>query len=161
MSSYKIEPLAEHEWGYRATVRLMWHHRWVVLLLCVALMALSNLGAVPLDEWIITEFLLRFDLSRFGHRITLYSLIILPIVTVSLISLLLKSEGITTSWRARGRDLDFGFPRDRTLCCAFGLRHSDFRARSSCQSIFDHGGAFSDYNSFCNLRLLLVPTNIG
>lgn len=101
MSSYRIEALADHEWGYRAAVRLMWHHRWVVLLLTVALMVLSNLGAVPLDEWIITEFLLRFDLSRFGHRITLYSLIILPIVTVSLISLLLKSEGITTSWRAR------------------------------------------------------------
>lgn len=101
MSSYKIEPLAEHEWGYRATVRLMWHHRWVVLLLTVALMVLSNLGAVPLDEWIITEFLLRFDLSRFGHRITLYSLVILPIATVSIISLLLKLEGITTSWRAR------------------------------------------------------------
>ncbi len=101
MSSYKIEPLAEHEWGYRATVRLMWHHRWAVLLLTVALMVLSNHGAVTLDNWIINELILRFDLSRFGHRITLYSLVILPIATVSIISLLLKLEGITTTWRAR------------------------------------------------------------
>lgn len=101
ISSYKIEPLADHEWGYRATVRLMWHHRWVVLLLCVALILLSSILAIRLDDWIFYDLSLRFDIWQFSNRATLDDFVYLPIVAVGLTIFFLKSAGLESSWRVR------------------------------------------------------------
>ncbi len=51
MSTFKIEPLADHEWGYRAAVRLMWHHRVVLIPLTLAALVLAMLSRRSLTGW--------------------------------------------------------------------------------------------------------------
>ena len=102
MSAYKIEPLHDWEWGYRAALQLMWHHRWVLIPLAIVM----SVPSIPISGMIMEFLIINFSISSndwllFGPR-DLVEAVIHSLVTVALISLFLKSAQITSKWRTKG-----------------------------------------------------------
>ncbi len=101
MSTFKIEPLVDHEWGYRAAVRLIWHHRVVLIPLTLAALVLGHL--IPAQSDGLIRGNLSFSLIELVYLKPqqIIDLITNNAMIITMVTLYLKSAGVVTSWRAR------------------------------------------------------------
>jgi hypothetical protein len=102
MSSFKIEPLADHEWGYRAAVRLMWHHRVVLIPLTLAALVFGHVIPAQLDGLVSRNFSFSLPGLEYLKPQQITDLIINSAMIIAIVTLYLKSAGAATSWRTAG-----------------------------------------------------------
>lgn len=86
MSGFKIEPLHDWEWGLRASLRLMWHHRLLMIPLTLMALVLGYVLPAQLEGVIPNE---------------LFEATVTAAMAIGLTSLFLKFTGVETSWRSR------------------------------------------------------------
>lgn len=102
MSAYKIEPLHDWEWGLRAALRLMWHHRWVMVPLTLAALVFGHIIPAQLDG--LMRGNLSFSLPGLEYlkpqQIT--DLITNSAMIIAMVTLYLKSAEVVTSWQTGG-----------------------------------------------------------
>lgn len=100
MSSFKIEPLNDWEWGLRAALRLIVSHRSVLVPLAL-IMVVFYLVVAPLEG--VMAIQLPVSLPRIGEfdLEDIMGTIVHAGFVVALITIFLKSAGVETSWRTR------------------------------------------------------------
>ncbi len=101
MSTFKIEPLADHEWGYRAAVRLMWHHRVVLIPLTLAALVFGHVIPAQLDGLVSGNLSFSLPGLEYLKPQQIIDLIINNAMIITMVTLHLKSAGVVTSWRTR------------------------------------------------------------
>lgn len=101
MPAFKIEPVQDWEWGYRAAVRLMWHHRWLLILLLLLALVCGLVVPSPLQGLMASELPFSMASWKFLNPKDLLQAIITSGMAVGLTALFLKSAGVETSWRTR------------------------------------------------------------
>ena len=100
MSTFKIEPLNDWEWGLRAAFRLIVSHRSVLVPLAL-IMFVFYLMVAPLEG--VMAIQLPFSLPRIGEfdLKDILETLVGAVFFVAITVIFLKSAGVETSWRTR------------------------------------------------------------
>lgn len=100
MSSFKIEPLHDWEWGIRAAFRLIWSHRSVLVPLALVFVVFQLLSS-PLEG--VMTIQVPVSLPHFGafDLKDILETLVGAAFFVAILIVFLKSAGVETSWRTR------------------------------------------------------------
>ncbi|MEY3232890.1 hypothetical protein [Aquidulcibacter sp.] len=100
MSTFKIEPLNDWEWGLRAGTRLMWHHRLFAIPLTLVALVFGHVLPAQVDGLINVNLSFALPGRDYLDPQDFMDALINGAMMIAMVTLYLKAAGVVTSWRA-------------------------------------------------------------
>ena len=100
MSSFKVERLHDWEWGLRAALRLIWSHRLVLVALALMFVGF-HFASAQLEGVMAIQVPVQLPHNGTIDLQDILRTLIAAALSVTILTMFLKSVGVDTSWRTR------------------------------------------------------------